>query len=177
MFQETVSLILKHSDISLTSVNAVSNSVGSWSNGRQKTTFKVNLRRLLGNVIYNDNEIFVLRLNQLAYATADFPNTAIDQQLIVRVSGLNFINSTYNVVNQNAASYNQMVLVNMDTSASVVNYSPNIAMCNFGKSGENVEITIELVRTIDNLPAVWGVDFFPNCVYSFDIYGVKKNLM
>jgi hypothetical protein len=177
MFQETVSLILKHSDISLTSVSEVSNTIGSWSNGRQKSTWIVNLRRLLSNVIYNDNDVFVLRLNQLAYATAAFPNTAIDQQLIVRVSGLNFINSSYNVATGNAASYNQMVLVNMDTSASVVNYSPNIGMCNFGKSGENVEITIELVRTIDNKPAVWGVDFFPNCVYSFDIYPVKKNLM
>jgi hypothetical protein len=177
MFQETVSLILKHSDISLTSVSAISNNIGSWSNGRQSTTWKVNLRKLLGNEIYNDNDIFVLRLNQLAYGTADFPNTAIDQQLIIRVSGLNFINSSYNVASGNAGSYNQLVLVNMATSANVINYSPNIAMCNFGKSGENVEFTIELIRTIDNLPAVWGVNFFPNCVYSFDIYPVKKNLM
>ena len=45
MFQETVTLILKHSDISanLNDVTA-SSANGSWENGKQKTTFRLNLK-------------------------------------------------------------------------------------------------------------------------------------
>lgn len=175
MFQETVSLILKHSDISTTtSAATASSSQGSWSNGKQSTTWRLNLRKLLGNKIYDENDLFVLRLNQIAYATANFPNAEKDQQVIITLSGLNFVNSTYNVATGNSTSKHQMLLMNIATAAATVEFSPNVAMCNFGKSGENVELTIDLIRTIDNLPAVYNTNTFPHCAYSFDIYPVKK---
>jgi K+-transporting ATPase A subunit len=49
MFLETVSLILKHSDISTTTtLDSASSNNGSWSNGKQKTTWWFNIRSLLG---------------------------------------------------------------------------------------------------------------------------------
>jgi hypothetical protein len=175
MFLETVSLVLKHSDISTstTSITASSNN-GSWSNGKQSTTWRLNMRNLLGNKMYDENDMFILRLNQFSYASANFPLSAKDQQNIITLSGLNFINSTYNVSTGNKSSQHQMLLTNMSTAGAVENYSPNIAMCNFGKSQDNIELTIELIRTIDNLPAQYGAVQFPHCVYSFDIYPVKK---
>jgi hypothetical protein len=175
MFLETVSLVLKHSDISTTTTGATASSNnGSWSNGKQKTSWRINLRNLLGNKMYDENDMFILRLNQLSYATANFPLAVTDQQHIITLSGLNFINSTYNVSSGNTDSKHQMLLLNMATNGGVESYSPNIAMCNFGKSQDNIEITIELIRTIDGLPAQYGASTFPHCVYSFDIYPVQK---
>jgi hypothetical protein len=175
MFLETVSLVLKHSDISTTTTGATASSDNAnWSNGKQKTTWGFNMRNLLGNKMYDENDMFVLRLNQLSYSSVNFPLNARDQQLVVTLSGLNFINSTYNVGSGNSGSKQQMLLINMATSGAVESYSPNIAMCNFGKSQDNIEFTIELIRTIDGLPAQYGAATFPHCVYSFDIYPVKK---
>jgi hypothetical protein len=129
MFQETVSLILKHSDIStITELSSISNNVGSWSNGKGKTSWRINLRNVLGADMYDNNEMFILRLNQIAYATANFPVASKDQQLIIT----------------------------------------------FGKTTNNVILTIELFRTIDNASPAYGVNRFPHCCYSFDIYPVKK---
>jgi hypothetical protein len=175
MFQESVTLVLKHADISTdTTLDSVSNNVGSWSNGKQKTSWRINLRNLLGDH-YGDNELFVLRLNQLAYAQANYPNDAtIDQQLIVNISGLRFQNSTYSAITGNNSDRNQLVILNMATTGGTIDYSPNIAMCNFTIAGEYVTITIELLRTIDNQPVQYNLTKFPHMVYQFDIYAVKK---
>jgi len=175
MFQESVTLVLKHADISTDkTLDNVSNNVGSWSNGKQSTSWRVNLRNLLGEQ-YRENELYVLRLNQLSYAQANFPNAVEDRQVIVNISGLRFQNSTYSVSSGNNTDRNQLVIVNMATTSTTVDYSPNIAMCNFKISSEHVTITIELLRTIDNQPAQYSVnDMFPHMVYQFDIYQVKK---
>jgi hypothetical protein len=52
----------------------------------------------------------------------------------------------------------------MATTAYVINYPPNIAMCNFGKSNSNIELTIELIRTMDGLPAQYSGTIFPHMV-------------
>jgi hypothetical protein len=175
MFLETVSLVLKHSDIStVTTSDTASSNNGSWSNGKQKTTWRLNMRNLLGNKMYDENDMFILRLNQFSYASANFPLAVRDQQCVITLSGLNFINSTYNVATGNTGSKHQMLLTNMVPAGAVESYSPNIAMCNFGKSQDTVELTIELIRTIDGLAGQYGTSPFPHCVYSFDIFPVKK---
>ena len=176
MFQETVTLVLKHADISTdTTLASVSNSVGSWENGKQKTTFNVNLRKLLGNEMYDNNDLFVLRLNQFAYLTANFPASVYDNQLIFKMTGLNFRNSTYNQKTGNNTGRYQMMIMNLTTSSSqTISFSPNISMCNFMTSNEDVQITIELFRSFSDLAAQYGTEKFPHMCYSFDIYPVKN---
>jgi hypothetical protein len=177
MFLETVSSVLKHSDIStITTSIAETGNNGSWKLGKQSTTWRVNMRNLLGSEMYDNNDMFVLRLNQLSYAADNFPLTTRDQQVIITLSGLNFSNSTYDVKTGNSSNIQQLVLLNMSTNAYVESYPPNIAMCNFKKSQENIEFTIELIRTIDNLPAQYNpaAAKFPHMVYQFDIYPVPK---
>jgi hypothetical protein len=157
-----------------TNTNPPATNVGTWSNGKQTSTFRFNMKKLLSNEMYDNNELFVLRLNQLSYAPIDFPLAAQDQQVVVTLSGLNFRNSTYNVKTGSSSNKQQLVLLNMGITGGVESYSPNIAMCNFGKSQENIELTIELIRTIDGQPALFGANFFPHMVYQFDIYPVKK---
>jgi hypothetical protein len=92
MFLETVSLVLKHSDIApATNTYPSATNAGVWSNGKQKTTFNFNLRNMLGSEMYDNNELFVLRLNQLSYAPIDFPLAPQDQQVVVTLSGLNLL--------------------------------------------------------------------------------------
>jgi hypothetical protein len=79
------------------------------------------------NKMYDENDMFVLRLNQLSYGQANFPLTVRDQQSVVTLSGLNFINSTYNVESGNSRSKQQMLLINMSVNGAVESYSPNIA--------------------------------------------------
>lgn len=176
MFNETVTLILKHADIDIdTSLVSASSNCGSWTNGKQSTTWNVNLRNLLGNVIYDNNDLFVLRLNQFAYSTANFPASVYDNQLIFKMRGLNFRNSTYNPKTGNNSGEYQMLVANLITNASeTFSLSPNISMCNFMKSSENVQITIELFRSFSDLPAQYGVEKFPHMCFSFDIYPVKN---
>lgn len=177
MFEETVTLILKHSDISsnLNDNDAISE-YGSWSNGKQKTIFRVNLKTLMGT-LYNKYNTFCLRLNQIAYSSANFPQTNnIDQQVIIQMSGLNFINSTYNQARGTNGSNYQMVILNIEKGlAKVIDYSPNVSICNFRKSSEMVELNIDLIRCSDGLPATSGTnDKFPHFTYSFDIYPVLE---
>jgi hypothetical protein len=75
-----------------------------------------------------------------------------------------------------SGQYHQLVLLNMGTTAGVKSYSPNIAMYNFNKSGDYVNFTIDLIRTIDGLAGQFGVEMYPHMVYQFDIYPVKKNM-
>ena len=177
MFDETITLVLKHADISgtLTAVTA-SNQYGSWSNGKQTTNFQVNLKTLMGTM-YNKYDTFCLRLNQIAYTSADFPATNnIDQQVIVQVSGLNFRNATYNQTRAVNSTNYQMVILNIEKSlAKVVDFAPNVSIANFQKSSEIVDLKFELIRCSDGLPAVYGTaDKFPHMTYSFDIYPVKQ---
>jgi hypothetical protein len=134
------------------------------------------MRHLLGSEIYDNNDLFVLRLNQLSYATANFPLATRDQQVIATLSGLNFVNSTYDVKTGNTGSQHQLVLVNMGVSGGVESYSPNIAICNFGKSGDYVNLTIDLIRTIDGLAGQFGAEMYPHMCYQFDIYPAKKKM-
>lgn len=176
-FLETITLLLKHSDIS-TNTNSVSESTncGYWENGKQKSVWRVNLRTLLGNKMYDNNELFVIRLNQLSYDSVNFPSTNKDQQLLLKMSGLNFVNSTYDVKTGNNSQIYQMCIQNFIPSEShTITYSPNVSMACFKKGSDNVEICIELFRATTDLPAIYGgVDKFPHMVYSFDIYAVKE---
>ena len=120
-------------------------------------------------------DTFILRLNQISYGSANFPATAnVDNQVIINMSGLNFINSTYRQKTGNNTNKYQMLICNIAKNlAQTFNYSPNISLCNFKKGNDNVELVFELIRCIDGLPPAYGVDKFPHMVYSFDIYPIN----
>lgn len=176
MFIETATLILKHSDISTNRNDETASSyAGSWINGKQSTTWNINLRELIGYEIYDNNKIFCLRLNQLSYDVANFPNSVYDNGVIFKLSGLEFLNSTYSPKTGNNSRTYDMLLCNLTTTGGTFNYSPNISLCNFKKSQNNVNITIELNQMNSDQPARYGaVDKFPHMCYSFDIYAIKE---
>jgi len=176
MFTETANLILRHSDISTDiTLTSASNSSGSyWSNGKQTTTFRVNLRQLLGNM-WEKYDTFCIRLNQHSFSSANFPAvTNTDNQLLFFMSGLSFVNCTYNVVTGTNTNRYCFYQANIPSSTTqTVTLSPNVSIGNFKKTNEWVDITIELIRAIDGTSAQFGASAkFPHMVYSFDIYGI-----
>lgn len=176
MFKEKATLILKHSDISIyrhDEIDATS-SAGSWVNGKQSTTWNVNLRELIGYEIYDNNTIFCLKLNQLSYDVANFPNTTSDKNVVLKLSGLDFLNSAYSTKTGNNSRTYDMFFCNLTTTGGTFDLSSNIGICNFKKSQDNVKLTIEINRMTTDTPAVYSAnDKFPHMCYSFDIYAIK----
>lgn len=179
MFSQTANLVLKHADISTDTTLLEANNNGSyWTNGKQKTLFQVNLKRVLGT-LWDDYDEFVLRLNQFSNAFATYAVTiGSDTQWIVNISGLNFKNATYNVSSKNLTTRYQAQMVYVpNNSAQTLTYPPNVSVCNFYKNpnSEIVELTFELLRMVDNTPIQSGnTERIPHCCWVFDIIPVGK---
>ena len=106
---------------------------------------------------------------------ANFPNSVYDNGVIFKLSGLEFLNSTYSPKTGNNSRTYDMLLCNLTTTGGTFNYSPNISLCNFKKSQDNVKLTIDINRMTSDIPAVYGVnDKFPHMCLSFDIFAIKE---
>ena len=84
---------LQNASLVLSTNNGTSNA------SRTSTTWtNINLRSLLGDM-YDKYDMFNLCLNTVATGTSanNFYATSSDMQVMIRVSGLPFINNTYNV--------------------------------------------------------------------------------
>lgn len=173
---QSSTLILKHSDIG-SSVSAVtaSSSAGTWSHGKQTTTWNVDLRTAIGPEIFDNHKRFILRLNMMAHNARAFPLAVSDQCLIVQMSGLNWVNSTYNPISGTNSSNYDAFLLYMDSNVGNTYYlNPNISKAQFQVDNKNVQITIKLLRQVDNQPAQYSGETFPSCVYAFDIFQVEE---
>jgi len=173
---QSSSLILKHSDISpsATLVTA-SSAAGYWSNGKQETTWNVDLRQVIGPEIFDKHKRFVLRLNMMAHNGRNFPLAANDQCQVVQISGLSWVNSSYNQLTQTNGSTYDAFLLYMDANIGKTYYlNHNVSKAIFQVSAPVVQITIRLLRQIDNAPAQYAAETFPSCCYSFDIFPVEE---
>ena len=63
-----------------------------------------------------------MQLNQFAYSTANFPSSVHDNQVILKMTGLNFRNSTYNPKTGNNTNEYQLLVANIATSTSATIY-------------------------------------------------------
>lgn len=178
MFSESASLVLKHSDISSNqNVVSVVNKVGYWSNGKQITGWNVNLRRLMGDEMYNKHEKFIIRLNQFCHSAVDFPASYLDNYLHFKMSGLNFCNTCYDVKTKNQSLKYHFLSSEVESSISIVRHlAPNVSIGNFKKGTEDVTIVIEMFRGATDEPAQYGVvDKLPHMAFAFDIIPIKNS--
>lgn len=179
MFAQTANLVLKHADISTDTTLSEASSNGSyWTNGKQKTIFQVNLKKVLGN-LWDEYDEFVLRLNQFSSGFATYAmTTGVDNQWVVNISGLNFKNATYYVPSKNLTSRYQAQMVYVpNNSGQSISYGPNVSVSNFYKdpNREIVELQFELMRMLDNTPIQGGnTEKIPHCCWIFDIIPVGK---
>lgn len=165
---------LQNASLVLSTQNGIYNNAGrtsiTWNN--------INLRTLLGDM-YDKYEIFNLCLNTMASGeTLSFTPTQDDRQVLIRMSGLPFINNGYNVGPTQNTNTQNTIIGSFQFNASGVNtqyfYSANLAT--FDKHQELCNITIEYLK-VSNLqyPSVSGVGYFPATTFIFDIFGIEKD--
>ena len=168
---------LQNASLVLNTYSGTDSSTGSiktshtWSN--------INLRTLLGDM-YNKYDMFNICLNTVATepSTTGFTNASTDSQVIMRISGLPFINNTYNITSTNNYNSANCVIGTFTFAIGGITtqyfYGSNIAT--FGKSQELCNITIDYIRVADLAqPQVGASKKFPNCTFIFDIFGIDKD--
>lgn len=170
------SLILRHSDISTTTTTqTIDNAVGGWSNYKQTTYWYVNLKTLL-NEDWDKYDKFCIRLNQVNFANAGaYPTgTSTDINWVSYMSGLNWVNSSYNVATNTNTNRAPLGLFIVQASANTAFSFNQHNLTNFFRKGDNfVKIQIEHFRVTDGQPVATTIGL-PHTVWSFDVFGVAN---
>ena len=174
MSERNASLVLKTYDLT---INSTTNVGFCDLNRTSFTWYGINLRTLLGDM-YDDYERFNLCLNTISTSLAS--NSAFtseeDRQVLIKVSGLPFINNTYDVKN----GHNQLSAV-ITTFTFIKNnvatqYFYNNSVATFGKNQDICDINITYSRISDGvLPTTNVIYPFPQVVFIFDIFGVSHD--
>ena len=161
------------------------NSYYAVSNNTSNTSFtfnNVSLRTILGS-LYDEYDTFNLSLNSImsSYTGAIgngslFGSALNDTCIMVKMSGLNFINHSYQI-SSNTNNSNSCVIANIALSRSVINtfnfYASSIYT--FTKSGGDiVNITFDLLRFDNNYPSTSVI--FPYLLINFTINGLDRSL-
>ena len=168
-------LILKTSDLTADSITSIGEANQYMTS---MTWYNINLRTLLGDM-YDDYDIFNLSFNTFTSAVvgtgANVMGASLDdRQLLVKISGLPFLNQTYDVAKGHNTSSAYVGSVYLTTTASSWQIFNGFNVATFGKNQELVNITITYERVIDSaLPTTANV--FPASVFFFSIIGIEKD--
>ena len=190
MESEIVTLTLNTNDI-FSGLNQASfynktidNMYGTITNNRCTNTWKnINMRFVLG-VLYDKYETFNIKLYQITQTSGALggvnPLAAEFLLVDVRISGLPFLNNSYNIASRNntnslyLTSYVLNVYNFLGIAGSITpSYNP-IALT-FGKSTEYVNITIDIKCTKDQQYPTFTINTaLGPTSYVFKIYGIPK---
>jgi hypothetical protein len=176
---QMASLVLRSSDLTLNSTTQF----GSCDQYRlTQTWYNINLRTLLGDM-YDKYDLFNICLNTITTAVSygNYGNSIDDRNVILKLSGLPFVNQTYSVkqgCNTNIcpiASFFFPTFVTGGVTATQYFYSNNCFT--FGKSQQSCNITLQYGRVKDDTLPLADVNSreFPAIVLLFDIIGVSKD--
>ena len=160
----------------------IDNMYGTITNNRCTNTWKnINMRFVLG-VLYDKYETFNIKLYQITQTSGAFGsgNPLANYTLVdVRVSGLPFLNNSYNIAssnNTNSIYLTSYVLNNLNflqTGGSITVLYP--ITLTFGKSTEYVDITIDIKNTMDQkYPTIPLNSALGPTSYVFKISGIPK---
>lgn len=161
---------MESANLTLRTVDGVVNDTARQSS----FTWAIDLRTLLGDM-YNRYDRFNLILDGVStlLVASDFGNTANDTMLNIIVSGLPFINQTYDTTkNLNTTRAILAPVRFIRNSVAIYDYSGNYYLT-FGKSQEVCYITISLTR-MDNNPFS-SPSPLPHCNYYFHIVGIPNS--
>ena len=151
------------------------------------------MRRVLGEMYdkYETFNMYLYQINQSAAFSSLSPFTNNQLLVDVRIKGLSFINSTYNIVSRNNTNTAHMTsyVLNNTASDSLGTITPlyNPTILTFGKSAECVDITIDMRTAIfQSYPAIVAPanqgppNSFGTFIFIFKIRGtptIEKNII
>ena len=167
----SATLVLKTTDLTA----GASNNIGIMNAFRTDMTWNnINLRILLGDM-YDKYDRFNLCLKSIAASTSQATSgtTPDDKAILIRLSGLPFVNQTYNqATNTNSSSIILTPFIMLSGGATFVPVT-NGKQFTFSKNQDICNIRINYTKVVDDtIPA--GTASFPTYVYIFDIYGIEK---
>jgi len=169
---QIASLTLRTSDLT---INA-SNQYGAVDQYRTTCTWNnINLRTVLGDM-YDKFDTFNLCLNTVASSNVDAAlGTALDDiNVIIKMSGLPFINQTYSVKQGCNTSSCAICSFKFIRTTATTQYFYSNNCYTFGKNVNTVNLTLQYGTVLaDALPATAVA--FPQMVYMFDIVGVEPS--
>jgi hypothetical protein len=150
-----------------TSTNNAARTSFTWSN--------IDLRMLLGDM-YNKYDRFNFCLNTVASGISNnYLASQADAQVLIRVSGLPWVNNTYNITAAGANNTNNTIIASFlfvnNSQQTQYFYGSNMAV--FSKNQDIASITIDYIRVSDlAAPVVANGTFFPHVAFIFDIFGI-----
>jgi hypothetical protein len=159
MTDRNASLVLKTSDFT-TDTNYIygrdfNSTKGTCNRQLSLMTWNnINLRTLLGDM-YNDFDLFNLCLNSITTANANQIDTSSDvRNISVKISGLPFINQTYNIKNGCNGVQTMIATFNFIPNQCTTQYYYSNNIATFGKNQELCNITIEYDKILDDTLAL-----------------------
>jgi hypothetical protein len=168
-------LVLKTSDLTADSTT----NIGSCD--QYKTTFtwfNINLRALLGDLYYQYDyfNMTLTNLNCSAMGSTVATGNHDDRILTVKISGLPFINQSYNQPTGNNGIFTTFAAYNLPTAHYGSNdqfYNNGSNVMTFRKDQDQCNITISFFRVVDDVPPAL-TSTFPNFIFIFAITGIDK---
>jgi hypothetical protein len=178
--KRSVRLVLRTSDLSFDD----STKYGFCDEFRTDFTwYNINLRFLLSD-LYDQCDFFNMplisvslsRCNALDASTAtddDYEN----RNVLIKISGLPFINQTYDTLTKNNGTFVTVAPLNIPTTAITTNqfYNNSANVITFNKSQDLCNFYIALFRVLDDTkPSLDADTANPNFVFIFVITGIDK---
>lgn len=170
------SFALKYGDISVSDTFGdypVTNNVGTINSTRtQVTWYSINLENILGD-LYNQYEIFTLRLNSVSYQNqAAFGVNAYDRNVYFSISGPAWYNNNYSITKKTNIAGAILGAENFIQAESRVDIFNNSYVATFRKQ-PTMNITIQLLTLDGTVPAMNANTQFPRISFFFDVFGCK----
>jgi len=188
MEQETSTLILNTFDINPSQTAAdyynqtIDNQYGTITNNRCTITWKnINMRQVMGGM-YDKYETFNLHLYHVVQSSAfsaTVPSSSQYGLVDIKMKGLQFLNNTYNPVSRNntTSAFLTSYVLNIGASSAAGTITPmfNPTILTFSKNTENVDITIEMKTTREQVfPVILANTSLGTFVFMLKFYGVPN---
>ena len=174
---EVCNFVLNCNDISIIDASLnypFQNDIGSINNLRTEMTwFNINLRNIIGEKLFNKYEVFNLKLSAISNPNiATFGSLANDSCVTFYISGLNWLNSSYNVIRHTNTGEVALGNTNLASGVSSTLFN-NSFMATFSKT-ETANITIKYISCLGIPPRPNATaTLFPRMAFYFTIIPVR----
>ena len=167
-YQEIACLVLK------TNVLTTDGTTNGYGTGNSKlssfTWTNINLRTLLGDM-FDKYDRYLLLLQNISHALAATMTTIVDDRaLLINMSGLSFVNSTYTQKlqsNSGALVVCPFIFASAGVQSQIYN---NFAISTFIKQNDIVNISINYTRIKDDAAPTTT---YPHMTFIFNIVGIE----
>ena len=171
-YQEIACLVLKTSVLPMdgsTNAYGISNAMNTsftWTN--------INLRTLLGDM-FNKYDRYLLLLQNISHANSGTMTTADDRSILINMSGLSFVNSTYNQkLQSNSGALIVCPFIFLSAAGVQRQIYNNFAVSTFIKQNDIVNISINYTRIKDDAAPTTAATTYPHMAFIFNIVGIEE---